>query len=79
MSHRLVASLFQQLRTVFTTETLPLEQPSPARSRRSLLAVVFSAEQLPMDPEPPRRGSRWLSWLFVPERIDRGPNRPGLD
>jgi hypothetical protein len=78
MSHP-IANVLRQLRTVFTAETLPMEQPSPARTRRSLLAVVFSPEQLPMDPELPRRGSRWLSWLFVPERIDRGPDRPGLD
>jgi hypothetical protein len=78
MSHP-IAKVLRQLRTVFAAETLPMEQPSPARGRRSLLAVVFSPEQLPMDPELPRRGSRWLSWLFVPERIDRGPDRPGLD
>lgn len=41
--------------------------------------MVFAFEHLPTDPERPRRRSRWLSWLFLPERIDRDPNRPGID
>ena len=56
-----------------------MEEPPPARSRRSLLALVFAPEHLPMDPEQPRRGSSWLSWLFGVERIDRDPNRPRVD
>ena len=78
MSHP-IASLLRQLRTVFAAETLPLEPPSPARSKRSLLALLFASEHLPLDPELPRSGSRWLSWFFLPERIDRDPNRPGVD
>ena len=78
MSHP-IANLLRQLLTVFAAEALPREQPSPGPSRRSLLAVVFAPERLPVDPELPRRSSRWLSWLFLPERIDRGPDRPGLD
>ena len=78
MSHPFLNAL-RQLRTVFAPETLPMDPPSPARSKRSLLAVVFAFEHLPHGPERPRRRSRWLSWLFLPERIDRDPNRPGID
>jgi hypothetical protein len=56
-----------------------MEPTSPTPGKRSLLAVVFASEHLPMDPELPRRGTRWFSWLFLPERIDRDPNRPGID
>jgi len=56
-----------------------MEEPLPARRRRSLLAMVFAAEHLPLDPEQPRRGSSWVSWLFLLERVERDPNRPRVD
>jgi len=78
MSHPIL-NVLRQLRTVFAWETLPMDPPSPAPGNRSLLAVVFASEHLPTDPELPRRGTQWLSRLFLPERIDRDPNRPGVD
>ena len=79
MSHHLVAGFFRHLRTIFAMETLPVDPPAPPRRRRSLLAAVFAHEQLPLDPEQPGRGSSWLSSLFLPERIDRDPNRTRID
>jgi hypothetical protein len=54
---------------LFTHEPLPRD-PVPARDGRSLLAGVFAREHLPLDLELSRRPSRWLSWLFAPERLD---------
>lgn len=66
-------------RRLFGFEPLPLDRAEPAHGRRSLLALVFAPEHLPQDPAPPRRRSRWLSWLFLPERIDRAPDQPDVD
>ena len=79
MSHP-VANLLRQLRTVlFTLEPLPMEQAETTHDRRSLLALVFAREHLPTEPEGPRRRSRWLSWLFLPERVDRDQSRTPVD
>jgi hypothetical protein len=66
-------------RRLFAFEPLPLDRAERGRGRRSLLALVFAPEHLPRDPAPPRRRSRWLSWLFLPERIDRAPDQLDVD
>lgn len=79
MSHPFASHLRRLLSLCFTLEPLPLEPAARERERRSLLAMVFAPEPLAMDPELPRRRARWLSWLFLPERVDRGPPPPPAD
>lgn len=84
MSHPLAKSLRRLARTVFGQETLPPPDPEPVGrgadgGRPGLARLLFAPEPLPLDPELPRRRSRWLAWLFLPERLDRGPQRPPVD
>ncbi|GEJ56856.1 hypothetical protein [Anaeromyxobacter diazotrophicus] len=79
MSHPFARLLRRFTRALFTLEPLPFDPPSCPRGRPSLLATLFAPEPLPMDLELPRRRARWLSWLFLPERVDRDPNRPPAD
>lgn len=60
------------LRVIFARESLPsAPQPPPRLPRRGTLSLLLAPEPLPEDPpaaERPR--SRWLTWLFAPERLD---------
>ncbi|HTP24098.1 MAG TPA: hypothetical protein VMK12_00360 [Anaeromyxobacteraceae bacterium] len=62
------------LNLLFAAEPLAEEPPRhPSRERRSLAKALFAAEPLPRaSPGSAPRRSRWLAWLFAPERIDRG-------
>jgi hypothetical protein len=66
------------LRLLFTLEQLPRD-PAPPRDRRNLLAGVFARARLAADPELSQRPSRWLSWLFAPDRLDHDAKRPQVD
>lgn len=59
------------LRTIFALESLPAAAPaSPAPPRRSALSLLLAPEPLPEDPVSEPHRSRWLAWLFAPERLD---------
>jgi len=61
------------LRLLLAAEPLPQGTPQAVPQRRGLLRAVFGGEPLPLDPPgTPRRRSRWLAWLFAPERLDGG-------
>ncbi len=61
------------VRLLLAAEPLPQETPPAVPERRGLFPAVFGGEPLPLDPPgAPRRRSRWLAWLFAPERLDGG-------
>jgi hypothetical protein len=71
------AALIAGLRRIVAIETLPpAPPPAPPRCEpRSLLHLLLAPEPLPLAPPRPRRRTRWLAWLFLPERLDReGPD-----
>lgn len=57
---------------VFGSEELPLDPvPAPSWRRSGLWPLLAGREVLPEDSSgPPGRRSRWLAWLFRPERLD---------
>jgi len=61
-------------RLLFGREELPEAPPRAGEhARRSLRRALFAVEPLPRaGPRVAPRRSRWLSWLFAPERIDSG-------
>jgi len=62
---------FAQL--LLAAEPLPQETAPGAPERRGLLRAFFGPESLQLDPPAaPHRRSRWLAWLFAPERLDGG-------
>ena len=66
---------------LFARERLELEPERAARKGpATLLAYLFAPEPLPEDPVlPPRRHTRWLTWLFVPERLERDADSHEVD
>jgi len=62
------------LKHLVAVERLPFEAPpvaSRSDPRPSLARMVLAREHLPSEPRPVGASrSRWLAWLFTPERID---------
>jgi hypothetical protein len=59
------------LRLIFARETLPLDPVAATAPRRGILALLFAFEPLDQGaPVPSPRRSRWLAWLFRPEKLD---------
>lgn len=74
---RRAAACLDRLREVLARETLPPPPPGPERpERRGLASLLFSVEPLPLEPVVERRRAPWLSWLFLPERLERGGDEP---
>jgi hypothetical protein len=60
------------LRVIFARESLPPAPiPGGKEARRGALSLLFAPDALAEDPpRPAPERSRWLAWLFAPERLD---------
>jgi hypothetical protein len=60
-------------RLLLASESLGQDPAAGPTARRGLLRSLVGREDLPLDPQrEPRRRSRWLAWLFAPERLEGG-------